>query len=71
MVEPVAVVTISEQRGGRSLERELRVRTLAELYDACRDAAASKVVLVSLRSPDGEVRLSFASFIRGQARPAS
>jgi hypothetical protein len=64
MEPPVAVVSVTERGTGQPVDSELRVRTLAELYDACRAAAACKVVRVSLRGPDGEVRLNFASFIR-------
>ena len=64
MSEPMATVTLSERRGRESVDTEIRVRSLAELFEACRDGAASKVVRVSLRGPEGEVRLNFASFIR-------
>jgi hypothetical protein len=64
MDEPVAVVSVTEQRQGRSVDSEFRVRSLRELYDACRDKTASHIVRVTLRGPDGEVRFNFASFIK-------
>jgi hypothetical protein len=63
MPEPEGVVTITERRGRESVDREIRVRTLRDLFDACRDAPPSKVARVSLRSSEGEVVLNFASFI--------
>ncbi len=64
MAEPFAVVTVSEKRGRETLDTETRAESLRELYEACRDAPPSRVVRVSLRGADGEVRLNFASFIR-------
>jgi hypothetical protein len=64
MADPVTVVTITERRGREAVDTELRVRSLGELYDACRDAPPSRVVRVSLKGPNGEVRLNFASFIK-------
>jgi hypothetical protein len=64
MAEPIAVVTITEHRGQEARETEVRVRSLGELYDACRDAPPSRLVRVSLKGPDGDVRLNFASFIK-------
>lgn len=65
MADPVAVVTITERRGRDSVDTEVRARNLRELYEACRDAPPSRVVRISLKDPEGEVRLNFASFIRG------
>jgi hypothetical protein len=59
-----AVVTISEPRGGGTVDSEVTVRSLEELFEACRRAQAAHVVRVSLIGPDGEVSLNFASFIR-------
>ena len=64
MSELVAVVTIARE-GSRSGERELQVRSLDELFSACQSAPPSHLVRVSLRGPEGEVRLDFASFVRG------
>lgn len=64
MAEPEGIVTITERRGRESVDTELRVRSLRDLFEACRDAPPSKVVRVSLKGPEGEVRLNFASFIR-------
>jgi hypothetical protein len=40
------------------------VRTLEELFRTCQDAPPSDLVRVSIRGPEGEVHLNFASFIR-------
>jgi hypothetical protein len=64
VAEIVAVVTLTERRGREGGESEVRVASLQELFDVCRDAPASRVVRISLKSPQGEVRLNFASFIR-------
>lgn len=68
MAEPVATVTITERQGRDSVDSEIQVRSLEELFEACRDAPASKVVRVSLKGPEGEVRLNFASFIKPEGR---
>lgn len=62
MSELVAVVTIVKE-GSSSGERELQVRSLEQLFTACREAPPSHLVRVSLRGPEGEVRLNFASFL--------
>ena len=59
-----AAVTISRTRGRETLDTEVRAKSLEELYGVCRDAPPSKVARVSLKGPDGEVRLNFASFIK-------
>lgn len=59
-----AVVTLSGGEGSGTADPELHVRTLEELYAACRDAPPSKLVRVAVRAEDGEVRLHFASFQR-------
>ena len=61
---PVAVVTVTERGVRDAVDSEVEVRTLEELYAACRDAPPSKVVRIVLKGPDGDVQLSFASFIR-------
>ena len=63
-----AVVTLSEGRGRDSVDTELRVRSLEELFWACRDAPPSRLVRVSITGPDGEVRLNFASFRRAEEK---
>ena len=63
MADPVGVVTITERRGRESVDTEIPVRTLRDLFDACRDAPPSRVVRVSLKGAEGEVQLNFASFI--------
>jgi len=57
-----ATVTVTDH-DGRS-EAETKVRTLEELFEACRDAPPSRLVRVSLDGAEGEVRLNFASFRR-------
>lgn len=63
MSELVAVVTIVRE-GSSSGEREVNVRSLDELFAACREAPPSALVRVALRGPEGEVRLNFASYLR-------
>jgi hypothetical protein len=64
MAEAYAVVTLQERRGRASEETEVRVSTLQELFDVCRNAPASRVVRIALKGPSGEVRLNFGSDIR-------
>lgn len=64
MPKLIAAVTISRQRGRETLDTEVRAKSLAELYCVCRDAPPSKVARISIKGPDGEVRLNFASFIK-------
>jgi len=59
-----ALVTVTDTLGRDAVDREVRVASLEELYDECREAPASKVTRISIRGPEGEVRLNFASFIR-------
>lgn len=65
----VATVTLASARGREVVESEVRVGSLAELYRVCRDAPPHRVVRVVLRGPQGEVRLNFASLIRGSQAP--
>ena len=58
----VAVITVWHAEG--SMEFERRVQTMEELFNVCRQAPPSKLVRVTLLGPEGEVTLSFASFIR-------
>lgn len=64
MAKLIAAVTISRPRGRETLDTEVRAKSLEELYTVCRDAPPSKVTRISLKGPEGEVRLNFASFIR-------
>jgi hypothetical protein len=57
-----AVLTVWEPEG--SMESECHVSTLGELFEACKAAPPSKVVRITIQGPEGEVTLSFASFIR-------
>jgi len=60
----VAAVTLASRLGRDPEESEVPVASLDELYRVCRDAPPHRVVRISLRGPQGEVRLNFASFIR-------
>jgi hypothetical protein len=64
MAKPVTVVTINKRKGRDSVDSEILVDSLEELYTTCRDARPSHVIRISLRGPEGEVRLNFGSFIR-------
>jgi len=64
MTDLIVSVTISRRRDRDAEDREYRVTSLEELYEICRKAAPSELVRVSLYGLEGEVRLSFASFIR-------
>jgi hypothetical protein len=61
---PVVTITVTRRQGREPVDTETPVRTLEELYVACREAGPAEQVRVTLRGPDGEVRLGFASFIR-------
>lgn len=61
----LAVVTVTHSAGRESRDTETRVRTLQELFDACRAAPVSRLVRVSILGPEGEVQLNFANFRRG------
>ena len=61
--ETIAVVLISRRQGRELGDAEHRVRTLQELYDLCRHAAAGQLMKVYLQGPDGEIRLNFASYL--------
>ena len=60
----VANVSISRSRGRETQDTEVKAKDLDELYLVCRDAPPSKVTRISLKGPEGEVRLNFASFIK-------
>jgi len=62
MAELSAVVTITRDQASHPVDREVRVQTLEELFEACRSAPPSHLVQVALRGPAGEVTLNFASF---------
>ena len=68
MAKLTTVVTITDRRDRDSVDSEVRVRNLDELYSVCREAPASRVMRVSIRGAEGEVRLNFASFIRKESR---
>jgi hypothetical protein len=60
----ITIVTVSRTKGRDTAESEVKVKTLEDLYAACRDAPPSTLVRVSLKGADGEVRLNFASFLK-------
>jgi len=64
MAKLFANVTISRPRGREMQDTEVRAKDLDELYVVCRDAPPSKLTRISLKGPEGEVRLNFASFIK-------
>ena len=68
MSKLTTVVTITDRRERDSVDSEVRVRSLGELYAVCREAPASRVMRVAIRGTEGEVRLNFASFIRKESR---
>lgn len=59
-----AVVSVTHDEARDPVDADRTVRTLEELYEACRDAPPSDLVRVTLRGPDGEVRLQFGGFFR-------
>jgi len=61
--EPIALVLVSRREGREFVDSEHKVRTLQELYDLCRHAAAGQLMKVLLRGPEGEIRLNFGSYI--------
>jgi hypothetical protein len=64
MSEYKAVVTVTSQDGRESVESEVTVTTLAELFRACQGAPPSRLVRVQVNGPEGDVLLNFASFLR-------
>jgi hypothetical protein len=62
--EPLVTITVTHRPGRDPVDTEIQIRTLEELYEACRAAGPSEQVRVTLRGSEGEVRLGFASFIR-------
>lgn len=64
MNPPHVTITVTRRQGRDPVDTETEIRTLEELYVACREAGPSEQVRVALRGPEGEVRLGFASFIR-------
>ncbi len=59
-----AVVTISQRQGTRTVDAEVPVHSLADLYEACRRLGVNDIVRLSLRGEEGEVTLDFGSYIR-------
>ena len=60
---PIAVVLVTRRQGREYVDSEHKVRTLQELYDLCRHAAAGQLMKVLLRGPEGEIRLNFGSYM--------
>jgi hypothetical protein len=63
MAKTVAVVVLTEKQGPQHVDSEVEVEGLHELYRLCRDVSPERILRVSLHGAEGEVRLSFASFI--------
>jgi hypothetical protein len=63
-----ATVTLRDSVLRAATEREVPVKTLAELYAACREAARTGLVEVTLRGPAGEVSLKFGNLMRDAPR---
>jgi hypothetical protein len=61
-------VTVTRRKGRDPIDSELPVKSLEELFEICRRVGPSENVRVSLKGEDGEVRLSFASFLRTPAQ---
>ena len=59
-----AVVSVTKHKARDDVDSDVRVRSLEELYAACREAPPSDLVRVVIRGPDGDVTLNFASFIK-------
>ena len=64
MSRTTVTVTVTLRRGRDPIDSELPVRSLEEPYEICRRVGPAESVRISLKGEDGEVRLSFASFIR-------
>jgi hypothetical protein len=62
--EPLVTITVTRRHGREPVDATTEVRSLEELYEACRVAAPSEQVRITLRGPAGELSLGFASFIR-------
>jgi hypothetical protein len=62
MSELVAVVTVTHG-DSPAVDVERPVRTLQDLYDACRSAPPAALVRVTLQGKEGDVRLNFASYL--------
>ena len=59
-----ATVTIRDSTARTAAEYEVPVKTLADLYAACREAAGAGLVEVTLKGPAGKVSLQFGSMVR-------
>jgi hypothetical protein len=68
MPDPSAVVMITKPRGKGVVDYEVRVRSLDELYRACRDAPPADLVRVLIKGDEGDVTLNFASFMHAPDR---
>jgi len=64
-----ATVTVRDSAARRASEYEVPVKSLAELYAACREAAGAGLVEVTLQGPAGQVSLQFGNLMRDGARP--
>lgn len=64
MSDLVAVISVSICRDGRTVDAEIPVHTLEDVYEACRSLAPMDLVRVCLRGAAGELSLDLGSFIR-------
>ena len=64
-----ATVTMRDSGPRTATEREVPVTTLAELYAACREAAGTGLVAVTLSGPAGDLSLKFGTLMRDGTRP--
>ena len=62
--EITATVTIRDSSDRQAAEYDVPVKTLAELYTACREAAGAGLAEVTLTGPAGKVSLKFGSMLK-------
>lgn len=62
--EVTATVTIRDSSARNADEYEVPVKTIAELYAACREAAGAGLAEVTLTGPAGKVSLKFGSLLK-------
>ena len=64
-----ATVTVRDSAARRASEYDVPVKSLAELYAACREAAGAGLVEVTLQGPAGKLSLQFGNLMRDGVRP--
>jgi hypothetical protein len=62
----VAVIAVSGRRDGRVVDAEIPVRSLEDLYEACRSLGPMDLMRISLKGPAGELTLDVGHFIRAR-----